>query len=102
MNKQKPIFGLSKIPHNEYVKFLQMELGKAYAYICELEEIAGNPQKYIASYKGNIKGLTNKVEVLEKELYEKNYEIARLRDVLTGNSKEALQSLTATRTSLRV
>lgn len=73
-------YGLSKVPDDIIIRQLRVELGKANAYIQELEELTKNPARILSEYKQNIKGERKRAEDLQKKVYELNFEKSELMD----------------------
>jgi len=78
-NKDTERYGLQKVPDEIIIKVLRVELGKANAYIVELEELAKEPAKMLCKYKQNAKGERDRADRLQKEVYRLNFENSELK-----------------------
>jgi len=82
MGKDKEWSGLMKVPAEEIIKELRMELGKANAYIAELESIV-NDYKILDTKKENIVRL----KALETELSRVKSKLDDTRNRLADSEK---------------
>lgn len=78
MNKQEPIYDLEKIPDSEFIKFLQVELGKKESYIQELEyrlsEYSLGKDAYVQKLENDNKSLRGTINTLNFETRNVEYQ----------------------------
>jgi len=67
-NKYEELFGLAKIPDEEIIRFLNIELGKAKAYVIELEEKIKKSKIETKKLKAEIQQLKSTRELTSAEI----------------------------------
>lgn len=78
MNKQEPIHDLEKIPDSEFIKLLQIELGKKESYIQELEyrlsDYSLGKDAYIQKLENDNRSLRGTINTLNIETRNVEYQ----------------------------
>lgn len=93
MSKQDPIHDLEKIPDSEFIKFLQIELGKKESYIQELEhrlsEYSLGKEVYVKKLENDNRSLRYTINTLNFETRNLEYQrvIANNRKTITSLRK---------------
>lgn len=94
MNKQNPVHDLEKIPDSEFIKFLQIELGKKESYIQELEyrlsEYSLGKDAYVQKLENDNRSLRCTINTLNFET--RNLEYQRI----IANNRKTMASLRKT------
>lgn len=80
MKDQENYPDLLKVPDHAIIKELRTELGKANAYIAELEDTIKEKDLKIKNQSENIKGYKNKDDKRKEEIYSLNNQVFTLKD----------------------
>lgn len=92
MSKDKPIYGLDKLPDEILIKHLRVELGKLSSYIEELEhKLKAKEPKEVK--ESRLEHLNNRIANLEKELEKSRDRNRELMRKVNNFEREALERM---------